>query len=132
MLMNISPEMICPLLTLYLLVAISTAFALTRFSGAVPVLSAQGAGVPLTWVPAVRVARNVAYALAAYPAGALSDRVDRVHVLMVGLALLIAADPALAWLPRLSGVAVGVVLWGLHIGFTQGLLAILVADSGPA
>jgi hypothetical protein len=38
----------------------------------------------------------------------------------------------LAWLPRLSGVAVGVVLWGLHIGFTQGLLAILVADSAPA
>ena len=26
----------------------------------------------------------------------------------------------------------GIVLWGLHLGFTQGLLAALVADSAPA
>jgi MFS family permease len=113
-------------------VAIGTAFTLARFSEAFLILRAQGAGVPLMWVPAVLVVMNVAYALAAYPAGALSDRVDRVHVLMVGLALLIAADLALAWLPQLSGVAVGVVLWGLHMAFTQGLLATLVADSAPS
>ena len=28
-------------------------------------------------------------------------------------------------------IAVGVVLWGLHMGFTQGILATLVADSAP-
>ncbi len=31
----------------------------------------------------------------------------------------------------LSGVLGGVVLWGLHMGFTQGLLATLVADAAP-
>jgi MFS family permease len=29
-------------------------------------------------------------------------------------------------------VAAGVALWGLHMGFTQGLLATLVADTAPA
>ena len=30
------------------------------------------------------------------------------------------------------GVAMGVILWGLHMGLTQGLLATLVADTAPA
>jgi MFS family permease len=29
-------------------------------------------------------------------------------------------------------VAIGAALWGLHMGFTQGLLAALVADAVPA
>jgi MFS family permease len=28
-------------------------------------------------------------------------------------------------------VSIGVALWGLHMGFTQGLLATLVADASP-
>ena len=31
-----------------------------------------------------------------------------------------------------GGVAIGVALWGLHMGFTQGLFAALVADAAPA
>jgi MFS family permease len=46
--------------------------------------------------------------------------------------LLVAADIALALLPSVGGVALGVVLWGLHMGLTQGLLAALVADTAPA
>ena len=46
--------------------------------------------------------------------------------------LLVAADIALALLPSIGGVALGVVLWGLHMGLTQGLLAALVADTAPA
>jgi len=46
--------------------------------------------------------------------------------------LLVAADIVLALLPSLGGVALGVVLWGLHMGLTQGLLAALVADTAPA
>ena len=75
---------------------------------------------------------NVAYALSAYPAGALSDRTDRTTLLGLGLVLLFAADLVLALVPGLTGLGVGVVLWGLHMGFTQGLLAALVADSAPA
>jgi MFS family permease len=112
-------------------VAIGVVFTLARFSEAFLVLRAQNVGVPIMWVPAVMVVMNVVYAFAAYPAGVLSDRMNRVVPLKLGLGLLIAADVILALVPTLGGVAVGVVLWGLHMGFTQGLFATLVADASP-
>ncbi len=112
-------------------VAVAAVFTLARFSEAFLILRAQGAGLSLMLVPLVLVVLNVAYALSAYPAGALSDRTSRVGVVVVGLGLLIAADLVLALAPGLAGIMVGVVLWGLHMGFTQGLLATLVADSAP-
>ena len=75
---------------------------------------------------------NVAYGVTAWPAGMLSDRMDRLVVLMIGLGLLITADLFLALSHGLAGVMTGVVLWGLHMGFTQGLLATLIADVAPA
>jgi len=112
-------------------VAIGVVFTLARFSEAFLVLRAQNVGVPIMWVPAVMVVMNVVYAFAAYPAGVLSDRTNRVVPLKLGLGLLIAADVVLALVPTFAGVAVGVVLWGLHMGFTQGLFATLVADTSP-
>ena len=37
----------------------------------------------------------------------------------------------LAFVPGIVGVAIGVAVWGLHMGFTQGLLATLVANNSP-
>jgi MFS family permease len=88
-------------------------------------------GLPIAALPAVLVVMNVVYALAAYPAGVASDRIGRTTLLIVGLATLIAADLALALLPSIGGVALGVTLWGLHMGLTQGLFATLVADVSP-
>lgn len=113
-------------------VAVASVFTLARFSEAFLVLRAQNVGLPIVLVPAVLVAMNVVYALAAYPAGVLSDRIGRTAVLGVGILALIAADIVLALLPSIGGVALGVVLWGLHMGLTQGLLAALVADTAPA
>lgn len=114
------------------IVGIATVFTLARFSEAFLILRAQNVGLPITLVPAVLVLMNVVYALAAYPAGVASDRMERTTLLIVGLALLIAADLALALLPSIGGVAFGVALWGLHMGLTQGLFATLVADASPA
>lgn len=113
-------------------VAVASVFTLARFSEAFLVLRAQSVGLPFTLIPIVMVVMNVAYALSAYPAGLLSDRLGRVSVLLLGLPLLVAADLVLAFATGVLGVLVGVVLWGLHMGFTQGLLATLVADTAPA
>jgi MFS family permease len=110
---------------------IAVIFTLARFSDAFLILKAQASGLPVALIPAVMVLMNIVYALAAYPAGALSDRVDRITVLIVGLAFLIAADLVLALSAGLPGTGVGVILWGLHMGFTQGLLSTLVADAAP-
>ncbi|MGA9823795.1 MAG: MFS transporter [Methylocystis sp.] len=116
----------------WLITLIGTVFALARFSEAFLILRARDAGLPLALSPLVLVAMNVVYALSAYPAGVLSDVCDRLIVLAVGLSLLIAADLALAGFSGLIGVSIGVLLWGLHMGLTQGLLATLVADVAAA
>src|SRR5882757_2055963 len=101
-------------------VGIATVFTLARFSEAFLILRAQSVGLPIMLVPAVLVLMNVVYALAAYPAGALSDRANRITILGAGLGFLIAADLVLAFTKGILGVAAGVALWGLHMGFTQG------------
>ena len=112
-------------------VAVATVFTLARFSEAFLILKAQSAGMAIMLVPAIMVVMNVVYALAAYPAGILSDKIDRLTILVIGLVLLVVADVVLALSSGVPGVMLGVVLWGLHMGFTQGLLATLIADTAP-
>lgn len=113
-------------------VIIAALFTLARFSEAFLVLKGQSIGLPLMLVPAVLVIMNIAYSLSAFPVGILSDRIDRRTLLILGLAVLIAADLVLASASGIMALAFGAVLWGLHMGFTQGLLATLIADTAPA
>ena len=58
---------------------------------------------------------------------------SRQKMLLVGtLVVLIAADLVLASGTGWVALGVGVALWGLHMGMTQGLLAAMVADHAPA
>lgn len=91
--------------------SVATVFTLARFSEAFLILRAQSVGLPIMLVPAVMVLMNIVYALAAYPAGVISDRIDRRSVLIAGLMLLVLADIALALASGIAGVAVGVILW---------------------
>jgi MFS family permease len=118
--------------TYWLIVAIATIFTLARFSEAFLLLRAQSVGLNVALVPAVMVVMNVVYAAAAWPAGALSDVAGRFGVMTVGFALLVLADLALAFAQNVVWVGIGVALWGLHMGLTQGLLSALVADTAPA
>jgi MFS family permease len=77
------------------------------------------------------VIMSLTYSLSAYPVGILSDHMDRAAILIVGLALLVIADLTLAFATGIVGIIIGVGLWGLHMGFTQGLLATLVAATAP-
>jgi MFS family permease len=112
-------------------VVVGTILTLARFSEAFLLLRAADRGVSVALVPMVFVIMNIAYAVLAYPAGLLSDRLDRRLVLAAGSLVLIAGDIALALAVRPLGVFVGVALWGLHMGLTQGLLAALVTDTAP-
>jgi len=118
-------------LAYWLVVGVAVVFSLARFSEAFLILRAQAVGLSVMLVPLVLVLMNLVYAFAAYPAGALSDRVNRIFILSMGMASLVAADLVLAFTNGIEGVAVGVALWRLHMGFSQGLLATLVADVAP-
>jgi MFS family permease len=118
--------------TYWWVVAIGAVFTLARFSEAFLVLRAQQSGISMALVPLVMVAMNLIYGLSAYPFGKLSDRMSHTKLLALGLVILIAADLVLAINDHWLVVVVGVTLWGVHLGMTQGLLARMVADSAPA
>lgn len=106
-------------------------FTLARFSEAFLVLRAQEVHIPLALIPLVMVAMNLLYSFSAYPFGKLSDRMDHSHLLQLGLVILVIADIVLAVSSHWGGVLVGVALWGVHMGMTQGLLAAMIAASAP-
>jgi MFS family permease len=116
----------------WLLMAVSVPFTLARFSEAFLLLRTQDLGLAIAWVPMTLVVMNVAYALSAYPAGALSDRMPRTQLLVLGCLVLVAANACLAFGGGLAWAFGGIVLWGLHLGLTEGLLSALVADYAPA
>ena len=113
-------------------VGVGALFTLARFSEAFLVLRAQQSGVAMALVPLVMVAMNLVYSACAYPFGKLSDRVSHSTLLFVGLLVLVAADLVLAANNGWTSLAIGIVLWGIHMAMTQGLLSTMVADTAPA
>lgn len=113
------------------LLVLAGLFALARLSEAFLVLRAQQDGLALVWIPLVLIVMSVAYALVSYPAGAYASRLGRRTLLATSLLVLAAAEGALAWLPGSAGLWLGVVLYGLHMGLSQGGLSAAVAEQAP-
>jgi len=114
------------------LIGIATSLTFGRFSEAFLLLAATQVGLVIALIPGVLVIMNVVYAASAYPFGRLADLVSRRMLLALGVIFLIAADMMLATAGTVWQVAAGVMLWGLHMGATQGLLSTLVVDAAPA
>jgi len=112
--------------------ALSTAFALARFSEAFLVLRGQTDGLSPAFAPAVMIVMTLVYALVAAPAGALADRMPARRLLSAGLMTLIPADLILGLGHGIAALGVGAGLWGLHMALTQGLFAALTAEAAPA
>ena len=115
----------------WLIVGLGAVLTLARFSEAFLVIRAQDLGVALAMVPSVLVVMNLAYTAIAYPAGIAADRGHRRALLVWGFAALIAADLIIAGSQDRLLFFAGIVLWGAHMGLTQGLLSTLVADAAP-
>jgi MFS family permease len=113
------------------LVGLVLMFTLMRFSEAFLVLRAQDAGLSSNWIPLTLVVMSATYLLTAYPAGRLSDRMSRHVLLALGCVVMLVADLMLAFATSLPWVMLGIALWGVHMGLTEGLIAALVADHAP-
>ncbi|HEY8263346.1 MAG TPA: MFS transporter [Methyloceanibacter sp.] len=115
----------------WVVVGAGAIFTLARFSEAFLVIRAHDAGLALAWTPAVIGIMSLVFALTAYPAGRLQDRIGARPLLLLGLAVLIVADLVLALAGSLVGIFIGIGLWGLHMGLTQGVLSALIAGAAP-
>jgi MFS family permease len=116
----------------WVIVTFGFVFTLARFSEAFLILRAQSVGLQVGLVPMILIVMNLVYAASAYPAGIASDFLSRRMMLVTGLAILVLADLMLAFASASWQAFAGSALWGLHMGFTQGLFNKLVADTAPA
>jgi MFS family permease len=106
-------------------------FTLARFSEAFLILRAETLGLALAYTPVILMLMSVVYALSAYPFGKISDSIGRTYLLLLSLILLIIANIILALATHVLMVLVGVAVWGLHLGASQGILSALIADTSP-
>jgi MFS family permease len=116
----------------WIVVLAGTVLTTARFSEAFLILRSENVGVPLAYAPLVLGGMSGIYALTAYPVGVLADRMSRTTLLAMGIALLVASDIVLALAGGFWSLGIGVALWGLHMGLTQGLLSAMVAETAPA
>ncbi len=113
-------------------IGVGSVMTLARISEAFLILRAGEAGLSMAFAPFVLVAMNLVYAVTSWPVGVLSDRIGKRGLLTLGFGVLVVADLVLGFGQGLPMIFVGVALWGLHMGLTQGLLAAMVADATPA
>jgi MFS family permease len=115
----------------WIICAVASVFMLSRFSEAFLVLVGIHSGLTPAMTPLALVAMNLAYLLSAYPVGRLSDRMPKQYLLVVGCGILAVANGVLALASNPVLLIVGALLWGLHMGFTEGVFAAMVANSAP-
>ena len=114
------------------LLVLTALFSLARLSEAFLVLRAQELQLALLWIPLVMIVMSAVYSLSSYPAGLLATRFGKNALLAASLVALVAATSVLAWVPGTPGLWLGVALWGLHMGLSQGGLSAAVAEFAPA
>lgn len=113
-------------------VLVGVLVTLARFSEAFLILRSSDAGVPVWLAPIVLVVMNVVYTSSSLPAGRIGDRIGRLSVLALGCAVLVLSEIVLVFATAPLPLAIGIALWGLHMGLSQGLIAAYVAATAPA
>ena len=106
---------------------------MARFSEAFLVLKASASGLSNAWVPLIMVVMSVVYSLSSYPGGRAVGPHRAARACW-------RRDSSCWWRPiscwasarRSRRRLLGVALWGLHMGLTQGGLSSMVADTAPA
>ncbi len=100
-----------------------------RFGTSFLSLRAKELGFSIAVIPLSMIFYNLIEAFASIPTGKLADRFNRKKILLCGIGILFLANLALIFAPAKEFMMVGLLLAGLHVGMTQGLLGALVAES---
>ncbi|WP_460275265.1 MFS transporter [Celeribacter sp. ULVN23_4] len=117
--------------SVWAVIGLASIIMLARFSEAFVLLKGLEAGFRPSWVPLSLIIMHAAYALTAFPVGRVSDRVGTLGLLIWSLGFLIAGHLTLAFAATVWGYVLGTVFWGLHMGFSQGLLGTMIASATP-
>lgn len=100
-------------------------------SDAFLLLKARELDVPPEFVPLGLMVMNITYALSAYPAGKLSDRLGREGLVCGAFILYALTYLAMAFASQTWQFWSLLATYGIYLGFSQGILAAMVADKVP-
>lgn len=100
-----------------------------RFSEAFLNLRAKEMGWAVATLPLLIVGYNVVCANTAWPIGKLADKTNRIKVLFYGLLVLILANLVMIFAFNKWLVLLGILICGLHMGMTHGMLSALIAEN---
>ena len=115
-----------------LFLVIMVLFTLGNSSDAFLILRAQNLGFSVVQVLLLFVAFNLVYALAAMPAGMVSDKLGRKRVIVVGWAIYALSYLGLALASATWQLWLLFALYGLYYGISEGVCRAFVCDLVPA
>ncbi|MEJ5255915.1 MAG: MFS transporter [Acidimicrobiales bacterium] len=114
------------------LIGLLALFALVNFPDTLLLLRAKDLGFDFAGVVGVYVLYNLSYAALSYPAGTISDRLNRRVVFGMGLAVFAAAYLGFGLTSRAAGLWFLFPLYGAYTALTDGVSRAWVADLAPA
>jgi MFS family permease len=114
-----------------LFLVIMVLFTLGNSSDAFLILRAQNLGFSVVGVLVLFVTFNLVYALAAMPAGMVSDRLGRKRVIVVGWAIYALSYLGLALASATWQLWLLFALYGLYYGISEGVCRAFVCDLVP-
>ena len=114
-----------------LFLVIMVLFTLGNSSDAFLILRAQNLGFSVVGLLVLFVAFNLVYALAAMPAGMVSDRLGRKGVIVVGWAIYALSYLGLALASATWQLWLLFALYGLYYGISEGVCRAFVCDLVP-
>ncbi len=111
------------------LLGVSFLLMLARFSEAFLTLRAKDLGWSIHMLPLLMVGYDIVNAGISLPVGKMADRYNRQKMLLAGILVLTLTNLVIISIHQPAGIFVGMLMAGLHMGMTQGLIAALIAET---
>lgn len=106
-------------------------FSLARFSTAFLNLRLKEVGWSLSLLPIIFSLFELSFAAVSFGIGYLSGSLNRFYLLFAGILVLMGADFWMMGATTKSSVVAGILMCGVHLGMTEGLVASLISETTP-
>ncbi len=116
----------------WLLMLVVSIFMTARFGEFFMSLHAcENLGMEKAYLFVITIIFNLFTTLSAFPTGKLSDRMNKINLLFIGIAVLFISDICIGCAHNLIWIWVGAALWGIQRGISEGIFSILISDYVP-